>query len=345
LAPVSTRPFSDGVATPPTPEPAATTIAPSDVAAPAVDPVSSARAEAERIRAQALLDAEAIRNQARSEAAELRRVAALSARDQLVRETRKPVRRFDFGAVIAVMSREITVFLRSWRSTTFSAVVEPTIFLIGFGYGFGAVVSRVSGVRYIEFVGTGIVAVTVVFSSAFPAMFSTFVKRRFQRVYDALLSAPVDVDELVTAEVLWLSIRAAVYSMAPIGVAVALGLRPGWGVVFVPLIAFLTGLGFAAFGVTVAAELGAIDKFNYVISGVLTPLLLAAGTYFPLHSLPHWGFIAVQIDPLYHCVELVRHAVFGLQDTRDEIHVGVLLGFAVAMWRIAIWRLRLRLID
>jgi lipooligosaccharide transport system permease protein len=308
----------------------------------AVEPMSVAQAEAERIRAQALQDAEAILRQARLEAAELRRLAERSVRGELRRET---VRRFDPRAVLAVMSRETTVFLRSWRSMTFSAIVEPTIFLIGFGYGFGAVVSRVSGVRYIDFVGTGIVAVTVVFSSAFPAMFSTFVKRRFQRVYDALLSAPVDVDELVTAEVLWLAIRAGIYSLAPVAVAVALGLRPGWGIVLIPFIGFLTGIGFAAFGVTVAAELNGIDKFNYVISGVLTPLLLAAGTYFPLDSLPHWGFIAVQANPLYHCVELVRHAVFGLRETRDGIHAAVLLGFGIVMWRIAILRLGPKLVD
>src|SRR5581483_11552602 len=301
--------------------------------------------EIEVIRAQALREADEIRRQAELDAAQLRREAKLSAMQELRRQRGRFGTRFDLGAVFAVMSREVTVFLRSWRSMTFSAVVEPTIFLVGFGYGFGAVVSRVAGVRYIDFVGTGIVAVTVVFSSAFPAMFTTFVKRRFQRVYDALLSAPVNVDELVTAEVLWLATRAGVFCMAPVGVAVALGLRPGWTVVLIPLIGFLTGLGFASFGVTIAAEANAIDKFNYVVSGVLTPLLLAAGTYFPLHDLPHWGFLLLNLNPLYHCVELVRHAVFGLRGSKDFIHVGVLLGFAITMWRVAIWRLKPKLID
>jgi lipooligosaccharide transport system permease protein len=302
-------------------------------------------ADADRIRAEALKDAEEIRRQAELDAARLRRVAQLSAMQEVRREVRRRSRRFDFGAVFAVMSRELTVFLRSWRSMTFAAIVEPTIFLIGFGYGFGAVVSRVSGVPYIQFVGTGIVAVTVVFSSAFPAMFTTLVKRKLQRVYDALLSAPVNVSELVTAEVLWLALRAGIFSMAPVGVAVALGLRPEWTAILIPFIGFLTGLGFASFGVTIASEASSFDKFNYVVSGVLTPLLLAAGTYFPLHDLPHWGFLLINLNPLYHCVELVRHSVFGLQQSKDLLHAGVLLGFALVMWRIAIWRLRPKLID
>lgn len=308
--------------------------------------VQAAEEEAERIRAQAQAEAAVIRRQAELEAVRLRRgVRMRTAREARLGLARRRVRRLDPVAVAAVMSREITVFMRSWRSTTFSAIIEPTIFLLGFGFGFGALVSRVSGVDYIEFIGTGIVAITVVFSSAFPAMFSTFVKRRFQRVYDAVLSTPVDVSELVTAEILWLAIRAGVYSMAPVGVAVALGLRPTWGVGLVPLIGFLTGLGFAAFGVTVAAAVSSIDKFNYVVSGVLTPLLLAAGTYFPVNSLPDWGLIAVQLNPLYHCVELVRHAVFGLESEDDFIHLGALAAFALFMWRVAIWRLRPQLID
>lgn len=254
-------------------------------------------------------------------------------------------RRIELSAVLAVMTRDISVFLRSWRSTTFSAIVEPIMFLLAFGLGFGALVSRVQGVDYIEFVGTGVVAATVVFSSAFPGMFSTFVKRHFQRTYDALLSTPVNVDELVTAEVLWISIRTGVYATAPILVAVGFGLRPDWTVVFVPLIALLTAFGLAAFGVTIAAIMSSINNFNFIISGVLTPLVLLAGAYFPIDELPDWAFAANHLNPLYHCVELVRHAVFGFELYADSGHLGALLLFGAIMWRIAIWRLRPRVID
>ena len=57
-------------------------------------------------------------------------------------------------------------------------------------------------------VGTGTVATAVLFSSVFPAMFGTFVKYKFQRTYDAILAAPVDTEELVTAEALWIATRA-----------------------------------------------------------------------------------------------------------------------------------------
>ena len=253
--------------------------------------------------------------------------------------------RLEPAAIAGVMSRDATVFGRYWRSTTFSAVVEPTIYLLAFGLGLGALVSRVAGLEYIEFVATGMAANTALFASVFPGMFSTFIRRRFQRTYDALLAAPVDVEELVTAEVGWISLRAGVYSMAPLVVGAVFGLRPGPAVVLVPLIGLVTGFGFAALGVTISAVASSIDNFNYVISAGVTPLFLVAGTFFPLDALPGWAETAAKVSPLYHAVELVRHAVFGLHPSTDLLHFGVLVGFGLLMWRLAIWRMRLRLID
>ena len=73
------------------------------------------------------------------------------------------------------------------------------------------------------------VATAVIFSSALPAMFGTFVKHRFQRTYDAILAAPVDVEELVTAEMLWIGLRAGFYGCFPLLVSFAFGLDPTAG--------------------------------------------------------------------------------------------------------------------
>src|SRR3989442_7249466 len=108
--------------------------------------------------------------------------------------------RLERPALTGVLVREVINFSSYWRSATFSSTVEPTIYLLAFGFGFGSLVSRIGGYRYVEFVGTGTVATAVLFSSAFPAMFGTFVKYKFQRPYDAILPAPGDTQELVTAQ-------------------------------------------------------------------------------------------------------------------------------------------------
>jgi lipooligosaccharide transport system permease protein len=255
------------------------------------------------------------------------------------------IRRLEPAALTGVMSRDVAIFGRYWKATTFSSIVQPTIYLLAFGLGFGSLVSHVESVKYVQYVATGVVATAVLFSSAFPGMFNTFVRWQFQRTYDAILATPVDGEELITAEVLWISIRAGVYGMAPLLVGIAFGLKPNVGMLLVPFIGFITGFGFASFGVTVAAIAKTIDNFNYITSAVLTPLFLVAGTFFPISALPAGLRTLAQFNPLYHCVQLVRDASLGHLGPADLGHAAVLIAFAVLMWRLAIWRLGKRLID
>jgi lipooligosaccharide transport system permease protein len=189
------------------------------------------------------------------------------------------------------------------------------------------------------------VATAVLFSSAFPAMFGTFVKYQFQRTYDAILAAPVDTEELVTAEALWIATRAGIYGCVPMLVAIAFGLDAAWGMLTVPLIAWLAGFGWACFGITVAGYAKSIENFSYIVSAVLTPLFLVAGTFFPLSTLPHWAQVLAEFNPLHHCVQLVRHAAFGFVGWSDLARVGALVLFGALMWRIAIHAMTRKLID
>ena len=249
-------------------------------------------------------------------------------------------------ALLGVLMREIINFSSYWRSTTFSATVEPTIYLLAFGFGFGSLVSTVGGYDYVEFVGTGTVATAVLFSSAFAAMFGTFIKYKFQRTYDAILAAPVDTEELVD--------RRGAVDRDP---RRRLRLRPaarGDGVRARPALgrccssrssASSPGFGWACFGILASAIATSIENFNYIISAGLTPLFLVAGTFFPLDQLPEWAQTLAQLNPLYHLVQLVRHAAFGFEGWSDVGHVAVLVAFGLLMWRLAIWRLEKRLVD
>ncbi|MGH8934002.1 MAG: ABC transporter permease [Egibacteraceae bacterium] len=263
--------------------------------------------------------------------------------DHASRSSRR-LRWMEMSSLAGVLTHDVALFRRHWPSTTFSAVVEPTIYLLAFGFGFGSLVGAVAGYDYIDFLGTGVVATAVLFTSAFAGMFQTFIRRTYQRTYDAMLAAPVDPHELVTGEALWIAAKSGVYGCAPLLVAVGFGLDPAVGMLLVPLIALVTGFGFGLFGIWMSAIAPSIDSFNYIISAVITPLFLVAGTFFPLDNLPAFARYASQFNPLYHCVELVRHAVFGLRLV-DLGHLAALLLFALLMWLLAVSRMRARLIS
>jgi lipooligosaccharide transport system permease protein len=128
-------------------------------------------------------------------------------------------------------------------------------------------------------------------------------------------------------------------------VAIVFGLDPSWGMLLVPFIAALGGFGWASFGIFVAGQLDSIENFNYIISAVLTPLFLVAGTFFPISGLPEWAQVLAELNPLYHLVELVRDAVFMELGWIDLAHLGVIVGFGLIMWRLAVWRMEKRLIE
>ena len=258
---------------------------------------------------------------------------------------RRRLGRLERPALAGVLVREVINFASFWRSVTFSSTVEPTIYLLAFGFGFGSLVSKVGGYDYVEFVGTGTVATAVLFASVFTAMFGTFIKREFQHTYDAILAAPVDTEELVSGEVLWIAMRAAVYGCAPLLVSMLFGLNPSWGMLLVPGICFITGFGWASVGTLISALLKSIDNFSYVTSTLITPMFLVAGTFFPIDGLPQWAQIAAWFNPLYHCVELVRHASFGFEGWVDIAHLGILVVFGLVLWRLAIWATGRRLIT
>lgn len=263
-------------------------------------------------------------------------------------EPRKRLGRLERSALEGVITREVINWLSFWRSSTFSSTVEPTIYLLAFGFGFGSIVDRIDGydyVDYVDYVGTGTVATSVLFGSAFAAMFGSFVKREFQRTYDAILAAPVDVEELVTAEALWMATRASVYGCFPLIVAMIFGLDPSWGMLLVPFLCFPCAFGFASFGLLISAIVKSIDSFSYYQSLILTPLFLVAGTFFPLTGLPQGVQIASELNPLHHLVELVRGAAFGFDGWTSVLRLLGLIVFALAMWRLAIRQSTKRLIT
>ena len=82
-----------------------------------------------------------------------------------------------------------------------------------------------------------------------------------------------------------------------------------------------------------------IENFTYVTSAVITPLFLVAGTFFPIDRLPEWAQVLANLNPLYHCVQLVRDAVFGLVLGRPRAPRASSSPSALVMWRLAIIRM------
>ena len=93
-----------------------------------------------------------------------------------------------------------------------------------------------------------------------------------------------------------------------------------------------------------AATVAKFDQFNYVTALFVTTLFLVAGTFFPIDDLPQFFQVIAQISPLHQLVELVRAGAFGFE-WADLARFGFLVVLPLVAWRVAISRLRTRLIQ
>lgn len=250
------------------------------------------------------------------------------------------------SGVTAVLWREWTVFRRVWFTTAFGSILEPVILFVAFGFGFGALVAEVAGLAYLDFIATGAVAIGALFSSIFPALINGYFRRKEQRLYDGLLAAPLSIPELVTGEAAWNALRATAVGVATVGVAIAFGVRPAASVVLVPVITVVAAFGFACAGAAFGALIRSTHSFDMIIVGVIVPMYVVAGTFFPIDGLPGPMEALALSNPVYHLVELLRVVTFGTGMTPMVfVHIAVVVGFDVVAWLLAVRLMRRALID
>lgn len=144
------------------------------------------------------------------------------------------------------------------------------------------------------------------------------------------MNAPLALDDVVLAEMLWAATKALISGVAILGVMLALGI--GWHVqtlLVLPLL-FAIGMTFGSLGLIVNALAKGYDFFTYYFTLMLTPMIFLSGVYYPVSQLPDWLQHAAQWLPLSAAVRLVRPLVLGgwPEDLMFNIVVLVIYCFA-----------------
>jgi lipooligosaccharide transport system permease protein len=248
--------------------------------------------------------------------------------------------------------RHVGVWLRNslvWRKVAIPSMLgnlaDPLIYMLGLGYGLGALLADVDGMPYIAFLATGIACSSTMMSATFEAMYSSFARMHVQRTWDAIMNAPVTLDDVVLGEAVWAASKSLLSGLAVLLVAWALGIVQSALALWAIPILFLTGLAFASLGLIMTAVSPSFDFFTYYFTLVITPMMLLSGVFFPLAQLPEPLQAATYFLPLAHAVELVRPLMSGLVPADIALHVAVLAGYTVAPYYVAVVLMRRRLLG
>ena len=219
-----------------------------------------------------------------------------------------------------------------WRKLLGSALVghlaDPLIWLVGLGFGLGSLLPSVSGLTYMEFLGSGMLCYSVMNSASFEGLWSAFTRLKVQRTWESILHAPMTPADIVIGEWVWAALKGMLSGIMILLVMTALGLVKSAAALWVLPVVLLVGLAFAGLALIVTALAKGYDTFTYYFSLIIMPMMLVSGVFFPSAQLPAGVQFLAQLLPLVHGTALTRGLVVGAPLDNVALHVGVLVLYA-----------------
>ena len=245
----------------------------------------------------------------------------------------------------AVWRRNFLVWKKLAIPSLLGNLADPMIYLFGLGYGLGGMLPEVGGVPYIAFLAAGTVCASTMNAASFEALYSAFSRMHVQRTWEAIMNAPVTLEDVMAGELLWAAAKATLSGAAILVVIAALGFVASPLALWALPVIFLTGLAFAALGLIVTALAPSYDFFMYYFTLFITPMVLLCGVFFPPEQLPPLVQSVANWLPLTHSVALVRPLLFGEIPGGIIAHLAALLAVALAAFWIALTLIRRRLLK
>ena len=246
------------------------------------------------------------------------------------------------SATMRVVEHHLVVLTKWWRSGLIFSTVSPLLFLAAMGVGLGTLVGdggprpELDGLTYLEFVGPGLLAASVMQVASGESMWPIMGGLKWQKTWHAMLATPISVDDVVAGQFIYEAIRLAVGGLGYLLVLALFGVVDSpWAVLALPA-AVLCGMAFAtpisAFTATQDGDQGFIVLFRIFVM----PVFLFSGAFFPIEQLPTWLEWLAKATPLWHGIELVRGLVLGRLGGADAVvHVAYLTAWIAAGWLAA----------
>ena len=245
---------------------------------------------------------------------------------------------------VPVWRRNLLVWRKLAIASVLGNIADPMLYMLALGYGVGSFVPEVGGMKYIAFIGTGIVCQSAMFTSSFEAMYSAFSRMHVQRTWEAIINAPLSLDDVVFAEWIWAATKSVMSVLAILIVVLLFGYGHSWLSLWVLPLGFVIGLTYGGFGLIMNSLAPGYDFFTYFFTLVLTPTLLLSGVFFPVDQMPAALRGVAALLPLSHAIDIARPLLAGRLPSNALLHLAVLLSYACVAYYAALVLTRRRLL-
>ena len=239
------------------------------------------------------------------------------------------------------------VFMRNllvWRKLVIPSLIaniaEPLMWLVAFGYGMGALIGDVTldgaQVPYLLFLASGSICMSAMNAATFEALYSAFSRMHVQKTWDGIMNAPIRLEDVLLAEMLWAAFKSLFTITAILGVMMALGITQSWKILLAWPCLLFVGITFSCLALIFNALAKGYDFFTYYFTLFLTPMMFLSGVFFPSDQLPPWVRAIAEWLPLTQAIALVRPLFLDRWPSQPLLHLSVLALYAVVAWAIAL---------
>ncbi len=224
--------------------------------------------------------------------------------------------------------RQVKRYLRS-RPRIIASLGQPLLYLLTFGFGFGAIFAKAGQGNYRQFLTPGMIGMTILFTSIFSGIELMF-DRQFGFLKEMLV-APQPRLLIMLGRTLGGATTAIFQGVIVVVICVLTGFRPvslaGIPIAFGFMV--LISVMFTALGTAIACSLTDMQGFQMVMNFLVMPIYFLSGALFPLDSIPGVMKIFSTIDPLSYGVDGVREALTGRLYFGELLDAGVMVVLTV----------------
>lgn len=218
--------------------------------------------------------------------------------------------------------REVMRFMSVWQQTVLAPLMTAALFVTVFALAMGRERPDVMGLSYLDFLGPGILMMTVI-QNAFANTSSSIISAKMQGNIVDTLMPPLSPAEILAGYLAGSVVRAGmVAAVIWIGLALGLGLgmaHPLWALGFVLMAALLLG----TLGVLAAVVAQKFDQMAVITNFVVAPLSFLSGTFYSIDILPAPFDTISRFNPIFYLIDGARYGFAGASDASPWLGLAV----------------------
>jgi ABC-2 type transport system permease protein len=241
----------------------------------------------------------------------------------------------DFSAMGMIWKRDLIRLSRD-RAQIAGSLARPVLWLVILGLGMGSAVSGFGGVRYVEYLFPGIVALNLLFASFLSAI-SIIWDREFGFLKEMLV-APIPRASIALGKAASGATVSTLQGCLVLLFIPVVGVSVSWTRVALALpFMFLIAFAMTSLGLLVAARMTSFEGFGTIANFVIMPMFFVSGAVFPLDRAPRWLSILSRANPMTYAVEGLRGLFRNGVSWGFFLDLLVLSLFALLVARLAVW--------